>query len=58
MEAAVVLLAVAVAVLAVQLARSEAQLRAIARFLVTRESASNARVALSMRCLLYTSRCV
>ena len=49
MEAAVVLLAVAVAVLAVQLARSEAQLRAIARFLVTRESASNARVALSMR---------
>ena len=49
MEAAVVLLAVAVAVLAVQLARSEAQLRAIARVLVTRESASNARVALSMR---------
>ena len=49
MEAAVVLLAVAVVALAVQLARSEAQLRAIARFLVNRESASNARVALSMR---------
>ena len=43
MEAAVVLLAVAVVALAVQLARSEAQLRAIARFLVNRESASNAR---------------
>ena len=49
MEAAVVLLAVAVVALAVQLARSEAQLRAIARFLVNRESASNARVALSVR---------
>ena len=49
MEAAVVLLAVAVVALAVQLARSEAQLRTIARFLVNRESASNARVALSVR---------
>ena len=49
MEAAVVPLAVAVVALAVQLARSEAQLRAIARFLVNRESASNARVALSVR---------
>ena len=52
MEIAVVLLAVAlvaVVALAVQLVRSELQLRAIAKFLVNRESASNARVTVFVR---------
>lgn len=52
MEIAVVLLAVAlvaVVVLASQLVRSELQLRAIAKFLVGRKSASNARVTVFVR---------
>ncbi|WP_080802708.1 sensor histidine kinase [Arabiibacter massiliensis] len=52
MEIAVALLVVAliaVAALVVQLVRSELQLCAIAKFLVSRESASNARVTVSVR---------
>ena len=52
METAVALLAfalIAVVALTVQLVRSELQLRAIAKFLVNRESASNARVAVFVR---------
>ena len=52
MEIAVALLAVALVAalaLAVQLVRTELQLRAIARFLVSRESASNARVTVFVR---------
>lgn len=41
-------LAIAVAVLAVQLARSERELRSIARFLAERDTASNARVTIGV----------
>ena len=40
----IVVLALAVVVLAVQLVRSEKELRVIARFLAERDTASNARV--------------
>lgn len=48
MAAAVALLALAVVVLAVQLARSERELRSIARFLVDRDTLSNTRVTVSV----------
>ena len=48
MAAAVALLALAVIVLAVQLARSERELRSIARFLVDRDTLSNTRVTVSV----------
>lgn len=48
MEIAVALLAVAVVALTVQLVRSERELRAIARFLVARDTQSNARVTVSV----------
>ncbi|RDB60444.1 sensor histidine kinase [Gordonibacter sp. 28C] len=48
MEIAVALLAVAVVALTVQLVRSERELRAIARFLVDRDTQSNARVTVSV----------
>ncbi|WP_417143858.1 sensor histidine kinase [Raoultibacter massiliensis] len=46
--AIVVILAVAVAVLCVQLVRSERELRALARYLSQRDSSSNTRVTVSM----------
>lgn len=48
MAAAVALLALAVVVLTVQLARSERELRSIARFLVDRDTLSNTRVTVSV----------
>lgn len=48
MAAAVALLALVVVVLAVQLARSERELRSIARFLVDRDTLSNTRVTVSV----------
>lgn len=48
MAAAVALLALAVIVLAVQLTRSERELRSIARFLVDRDTLSNTRVTVSV----------
>ena len=48
MAAAVALLAIVVIVLAVQLVRSERELRSIARFLVDRNASSNARVTVSI----------
>lgn len=48
MAAAVALLALVVVVLAIQLARSEMELRAIARFLVNRDTLSNTRVTTSV----------
>lgn len=48
MVVAVAFLTLVVIVLAVQLVRSELQLRAIARFLVNRDSQSNARVTMSV----------
>lgn len=48
MAAAVALLALAVVALAVQLARSERELRSIARFLVDRDTLSNTRVTVSV----------
>ena len=48
MEIAVALLAVALVALTVQLVRSERELRAIARFLVDRDTQSNARVTVSV----------
>lgn len=48
MAVAVALLALAVIVLAVQLARSERELRSIARFLVDRDTLSNTRVTVSV----------
>ncbi len=48
MEIALALLAAAVAALAVQLIRSERELRAIARFLVDRDARSNSRVTVSV----------
>lgn len=48
MAALVVLLTLAVIILAIQLVRSELQLRTMARFLVNRDSQSNARVTVSV----------
>lgn len=48
MAVAVALLALIVVVLAVQLVRSEVELRSIAQFLVNRDSQSNARVTISV----------